>query len=200
MSPAAQSFLGHLGAVSLLAMTAPVIVRLPVRMAPVSRLTFTAIMMHLGTTWAMQSWLPDATYVHGAALFWFGFNCVLYVFSALYKSISLRILTDLGNAPDQCLTISQLVSRRVTPSFSARVKLLVETGLAQEVRGDAFAPLQKGLKYARCIAMIRTAFRVDRGGLYLGRELVSTTCRSSAAPAVLSCSDRDAAPVAASGE
>ena len=57
--------------------------------------------------------------------------CWLFAFSAVYKSVSLRILTQLARTPGHSLPLGAITVEYVRPEFEARVALLVRVGWAE---------------------------------------------------------------------
>jgi hypothetical protein len=165
MSPALQSFLGALAGLIVFAGAALVALRLPARLSPVARQALLALLIHVATS-ALMAWrFPEATYWHGAALYWFGFNCFLYAFSAVYKSVSLRMLSKLAQAPGKRLAMSDIVEEQISPCFTDRVALLVQTRLAEKKHGR-YSALPQGLKVASRIRLLQNIFGVKQSGLY----------------------------------
>jgi hypothetical protein len=165
MNPALQSFLAGLAGLTVFACAALIVLRLPARMAPVTRLALLALAVHAGVCLAMFWLMPDATYWHGAALYWFGFNCYLYAFGAVYKSVSLRLLGNLAKAPGHALSLKTIVDTLVAPLFADRMALLVDTGLAHTANG-ATTPTPQGTKTAERIGTAQAIMGVGQSGLY----------------------------------
>jgi hypothetical protein len=89
----------------------------------------------------------------------------LFAFSAVYKSVSLRILTQLDRAPGRALHFESIVDEFIRPEFAARIGVLVTMGCAEQT-GDGFATTGKGNATARRIALIQRAWGIDQSGMY----------------------------------
>jgi hypothetical protein len=165
MSPALASYAGASAGLIVFAGTTLVVLRLPGRLSPVGRQALLALLIHVATTALLNRLVPETTYWHGAALYWFGFNCFLYGFSAVYKSVSLRMLSKLAQAPNQCLAMSDIVDGQISSCFTDRVALLVNSGLAQNQDGK-YTPLPQGLKVAGRIGLLQSIYGVVQSGLY----------------------------------
>jgi hypothetical protein len=178
MNPALTSFTAGLAGLIVFAGAALVVLRLPGRLSPVGRQALLAMCIHVATV-ALMWWLvPTATYWHGAALYWFGFNCFLYAFSAVYKSVSLRMLSRIAAAPGNRLAVSDIVDRQISPCFTDRVALLVNSGLAQTQAGK-YTALPQGLKVAGRIGLLQSIFGVEHSGLYTAAPKETAPCAVS---------------------
>lgn len=165
MSPEFASFAVGLFGLVVFFLLNLLVLRLPGPIAPVNRQTLLALLVHVVTMAVAISLIPNMTYWHGAALYWMGFNCNLYAFSAVYKSISLRTLDKLAHAPDQSLVLKRLAEDHVRPSFADRATLLVRSGLAQE-QEELFAITAKGQQLADRISLVQRLFGIQTCGLY----------------------------------
>jgi hypothetical protein len=169
MSPSSASFLaGGLGllAFALLGLLA---LRLPGRLTPVPRLALLALAVHGLTVLLSALLLPGATYWHGAALYWFGFTCYLFGFCAVYKSVSLGILSQLARSPDECLPLDAISKTHIQPCFTGRADLLVESGLARQDQGR-YCVTARGRRLAARFGRVQRFFGVRRSGLYTPSE------------------------------
>ena len=120
--------------------------------------------------------VAGAVFVAGPFAYWpaaavggFLAVCWLFAFSAVYKSVSLRILTHLDRTPGNALSLDAVTEDYVRPEFEARVAVLVKMGCAGELP-DGYAATAKGNDTARRIGAIRRACGVDGGGMYGGDE------------------------------
>jgi hypothetical protein len=175
MTPTQASFAaGTLGLLGF-ALLNSVVLRLPGRLAPVSRQALLALMVH-GLSFALTAWLvPGVTYWHGAALYWCGFNCYLFAFCAVYKSVSLRVLTELARTQEQCLGLDAIARTYIQPCFTQRTALLVASGLAEEQEGK-FSITARGRQLAARFAGVQRLFGIQRTTLYtLSRRLPAQT-------------------------
>ena len=109
-------------------------------------------------------------YWPAAAVSGFGAVCWLFAFSAVYKSVSLRILTQLARAPGHAMPLETITEEYVRPEFESRVALLVKMGCA-EATDEGYAATATGNDTARRIETIRRACGVSGSGLYDGNAL-----------------------------
>lgn len=159
------SLLVGLGCFALNAGVSLVWLRLPGRSAPVARLAASALGTHaIGVAIAGAACGPFA-YWPAAAVSGFLAAAWLFAFSAVYKSVSLRILTHLDRAPGRALPMAALTEQYVRPEFDARAAVLVKMGLVAAV-GGAWALTAKGNDTARWIEAVRRACGVLGDGLY----------------------------------
>lgn len=100
-----------------------------------------------------------------AAVSGFGAVCWLFAFSAVYKSVSLRILSQLSRTPGHLLPFEVIASDYVRPEFEARVAVLVKMGCAEDV-ADGYAATAAGNATARRIAGVQRACGIEASGLY----------------------------------
>jgi hypothetical protein len=103
---------------------------------------------------------PAASIFYGGVIAW------LYVFSAVYKSISLGILQALHATPDQRMTIDDIASEFALPRFAERVDLLVKGGLVTQTE-SGYAITPQGLKAVQRLQQIQRIFAVSGKGFYL---------------------------------
>jgi hypothetical protein len=141
--------------------------RLPGRTSPVARHAASALGTHvLGV--GLAAWLVGPfAYWPAAAVSGFGAVCWLFAFSAVYKSVSLRLLVQLARSPGNALPVPTVTAEYVRPEFEARAALLVRMGYAA-VTADGFAVTGAGNAAARRLGMIRRACGIAHGGLYGG--------------------------------
>jgi hypothetical protein len=152
---------------ALHAITTLVWLRLPGRTPPVVRHAVSALSTHvLGVALAAQVAGPFA-YWPAAAVSGFLAVCWLFAFSAVYKSVSLRILTQLDRAPGHAMPLEAIMEEHVRPEFEARVALLVKMGHATAT-DEGYAATASGNDTARRIEVVRRACGVSGSGLYGG--------------------------------
>jgi len=139
--------------------------RLPGRRSPVARHAISAFGTHF-VGMALGGWLMGAfSYWPVAAVSGFLATGWLFAFSAVYKSVSLRILAQLQRAPGHVLEFESIAKEYVHPEFMARIMLLVKMGFAEETHGG-YALTVKGSRIARRIALIQRAWGIEVSGLY----------------------------------
>lgn len=139
--------------------------RLAPKAAPVAVYFGTGMAVHLGATAIAAASLPAFSYWHAAALYWFGFMAYLFVFGAIYKSISLKILRALWQAPGHALAVAEITGGVVLPSFTDRVQVLLDGGLI-EATPEGYRITAQGQKIAGRIAAVHRFFGIDRCGFY----------------------------------
>ncbi len=104
-----------------------------------------------------------------AASFGFGFMVYLFGFSALYKSLSLRILVDvLAHDPDWA-QLEGVYQRVIERSFRERIEILERGGLVAR-QGALYAATARGLALAGRIGRLRTVLGVVGGGIYFAKR------------------------------
>ena len=89
-----------------------------------------------------------------------------FVFSAVYKSISLRMLVLLASSPGRQAPKVLLVDRVVRPAVSERMDLLVEMGMATQAPGGTYSPTLKGRRTIARLQKVQRLFGISRSGLY----------------------------------
>jgi hypothetical protein len=165
MTPALLSFAYGVGSFAVYAVVALIILRLPGNVPPVARLSGLALLIHAVATAAGVFAFEALPYWYGASLYGFCFIFYLFGFSAVYKSVSLRILTELARQPDWGISLREVADAHVRPSFAGRAALLVAAGYAEEV-GGRFRLTEYGRKMAGRLAVVQRVFGVARSGLY----------------------------------
>jgi hypothetical protein len=99
-----------------------------------------------------------------SAIFWFPTMVFLMAFGALYKSVSLRILVDLLDAPGNAELCSTILQRYIAAeSFQARLALMLENKWT--IRSSAgYALTKTGRRLARLVAVLQRMFAIQRSG------------------------------------
>lgn len=167
MNPALQSFLWGGGCFLAFAGLCLPVLRLPGRLAPVTRQAGLSLLVHvLGVAWAVH-YGPILPYFHGAALYWFLVAAWSFVFSAVYKSVSLGVLCELARLPQGELPLEEITRRHVAPRFAERIDLLVAGGLVRR-EGEGYLITDQGRRAARRLEGLRRLFGVAGSGLYGG--------------------------------
>ena len=139
--------------------------RLPTGPSPVVRHALSSLGTHvLGVTLAVYLTGPFA-YWPAAAVSGFLAVAWLFAFSAVYKSVSLRILAELDRTPGHALSLDAITVSYVRPEFENRVKVLLTMGCAEEVAG-AYGPTPKGEEAARRVEAVRRACGIVGDGMY----------------------------------
>lgn len=88
----------------------------------------------------------------------------LFVFGAIYKSLTLRMLCA-SQSLNGSMTIEQLENIVTLPTFTTRISLLQEMGKVA-VENERYSLTQKGKKTAHFFNVIRRIFRVDTKAIY----------------------------------
>lgn len=158
------------GAIAFLVFFSAALLLLRVRgnAAPVPRLALLGLLVHGAAV--ISAWLayPGLPYWHGAALYWFLFNSFLFAFSAVYKSVSLRILWELQRAGRDGIPMNEITERHVAPLFRERIDILVQGGMASST-GNRYEITPKGRTWANRFALVQKICGIERGGLYGGQ-------------------------------
>jgi hypothetical protein len=141
--------------------------RLPGRLSPVARHAASAFVTHvLGVVAAVYDGVAFA-YWPAAAVSGFGAVCWLFAFSAVYKSVSLRILAELEQSPGRAMPLETITEDYVRPEFESRVAVLVRMDCVEELEG-CYMTTPKGTHTARRIATVHRVFGIVASGLYGG--------------------------------
>lgn len=168
MTPAALSLVIGLAAFIGHALIVPLLLRATPRAAPVKIHVGSAVSLHLlqilVTMFVGQAGSP-LPYWHGAAVFGAGAIGYLFLFSAVYKSISLRMLAVLMRDKGQATRLDALTDAVTLPEFEQRVRILLESRLAM-ASGGTYAITDAGRTMAARLIRLQRAFGVRRSGLY----------------------------------
>ena len=146
-----------------------VLLRLPGRVSPVGRHALSAVATHAAGITAGGLFLGPLPYWPVAAVSGFAAVVWLFAFSAVYKSVSLRILAQLAREPGGALPLDTVTADYVLPEFEARVSVLVAMGCAV-ASGTGYALTAKGAATARRVRAVQRLYGIDRSGLYGGAE------------------------------
>ncbi len=161
-----NALLVGLGCFALHAVVTVVWLRLPGRTSLVGRHAISALTTHiLGITLAALLLHEPFAYWPAAAVSGFGAVCWLFAFCAVYKSVSLRILTELARRPENSLPFETITREYVGPEFDARVSLLVETGCAEETEAG-YAATRTGATATRRLESVQRVWGIGQSGLY----------------------------------
>jgi len=133
--------------------------------SPVVRHAVSALGTHVVGVIVAASLLAELAYWPVAAVSGFGAVCFLFAFSAVYKSVSLRILTQLDRTPGHAIPFAVVARDYVQPEFEARVAVLVKMNCAAGVDGG-YVATEAGNATARRIGVIQRACGIESSGLY----------------------------------
>jgi hypothetical protein len=90
--------------------------------------------------------------------------CLLMVFGALYKSVSLRMLGDLSKVAGHAMPEQELLARYIEEdSFGRRVAILLEQGHAERT-AEGLRLSDKGRRIAAAIHLLQRAFAIRASG------------------------------------
>ena len=164
-----SSFFYGLAGVALFIATSPALQLLGRRampaLSPVVILAFAAVMAHAVSSLLGAMLIHPFLYWNAAAIFCFGVMSYIYLFGAVYKSISLRILLDLTRRPARTIEFSDISDRQIPEIFNERGVILIEGGLV-DADGETFVPTPAGQRLAARIARVRRLFAIGDTGLY----------------------------------
>jgi len=102
---------------------------------------------------------------HAGAFFAFGAMAFLFAFSAVYKSISLRMLVLLERSPGRELEFRELHERVVMRAFRERAELLRNAGVVEFVDGRLDVT-ELGQRILRRLRILRGLFGARESGIY----------------------------------
>jgi hypothetical protein len=139
--------------------------RRPGRPSPVARHAVSALGTHLFGVF-LAAWLaPPFSYWSAAAVSGFGAIVWLFVFSAVYKSVSLRILRELARSQGRTLALAAITDQYVLPEFESRVAVLLQMRCVRAT-ANGYEVTRKGTDIASRIAVFQWLFGITASGLY----------------------------------
>lgn len=121
--------------------------------------------VHLLSTAFFFVYWPDFRYWHSLGLFAVGWFLFFTFSTAIYVSISARILRRLFESPGQTMSTEEIFNKCIRPPFELRAHFLVKNGLA-EIKDGKFIITTQGRRSAKRISAMRRLFDMDMGGLY----------------------------------
>jgi hypothetical protein len=121
--------------------------------------------VHLLCTAFFFVYWPDFRYWHSLGVFAVGWFLFFTFSTAIYVSISARILRQLFASRNQTMSVEEIFNSCIRPPFEMRAKFLVKNGLA-EMKDGKFLITKKGHENAERISNLRRFFDMDTGGLY----------------------------------
>jgi len=135
------------------------------RPAPVLRHIISAIICH--TIAVLAFCINDLHFAYWSAFAVFGFLAIawLFAFSAVYKSVSLRILTQLHTAGEVGLSFATITDDYVEPEFANRIAVLLRMGLVVE-HAEGYSISVSGKRFARRWRWVQRICGIARSGLY----------------------------------
>ena len=142
-----------------------VLLRLPGEGSPVKRHALAGFLSHLAGVLVATSLDSPVPYWPLAAVSAFGVVLWLFLFCAVYKSVSLRVLTTLRRAPADRLPFSEITQQHVRKEFEDRVEVLTSLGWAhRDTLGYVATP--KGRAAASRITWLQRFWGIGHSGLY----------------------------------
>ncbi|WP_291842056.1 hypothetical protein [Bradyrhizobium sp.] len=133
--------------------------------SPVAILAIAAILSHLASVALGIIYVPQFQYWSAASIFSFGVMSYVFVFGAVYKSVSLEVLLAVAGHPDRAVPLPYIVGHQVPEIFRGRIQILIESGLVEQI-GSTFAATAAGERLAARIARLRRMFAIGDSGLY----------------------------------
>lgn len=142
-----------------------VVLRLPGKLSPVARHAASAAVTHVGGVAVAAAVVGPFAYWPAAAVGGFAAVAWLFAFSAVYKSVSLRVLTELARAPGGAIPFAAITDDYVKAEFTARTRVVVALGWVRE-GPDGFELTPDGAAAARRVAAVQRLCGIGRSGLY----------------------------------
>jgi hypothetical protein len=139
--------------------------RRPGRSSPVVRHAASALVTHGLVVFLAAWWVGPFGYWPAAAVSGFGTVVWLFAYSAVYKSVSLRILGEINRSPGHSLPIATITEQYVRPEFESRIAVLVRMGCARK-SDRGYEVTRKGTDVASRIAVVQWVFGIVTSGLY----------------------------------
>lgn len=148
----------------LYAGTVYVLVRAAPRRSPASIALAAACLFAVGSLPASALTPADGNYWRILAVFVFWTLCYLMAFGATYKSLSLRILWDLYQAPSRRLAMDAVFSRYIeNESLEARLQAIVSQGFATASEGG-FSLTPRGYRIAVAAQYLQRLYCIENSG------------------------------------
>ena len=148
--------------------------RCPGSSSPVARHAASALVTHGLVVFLAAWWVGPFEYWPAAAVNGFGAVVWLFAYSAVYKSVSLRILGEINRSPGHALPLATITEQYVRPEFESRVVVLVRMGCARET-ARGYEVTRKGTDVASWIAVVQWLFGIGTSGLYAPTGINSPT-------------------------
>ena len=89
-----------------------------------------------------------------------------FIFSAVYKSVSLQMLGILTAQADGCADKSLLIEAVARPAVEERMELLVAMGLVTKAVDQTYLPTSEGRQTIARLQKVQQLFGIKRSGLY----------------------------------
>jgi hypothetical protein len=137
----------------------------PGGIAPVTRHIISALSTHAAATVFGVVFVGNVDCWVITAVSGFGAVSWLFIYSAVYKSVSLRILTKLTKQIRGRMLFDMITATEVRPEFEARADLLVRMGYVVQ-HSSHYELTNRGSNVARWIRLIQRAYGIKSSGLY----------------------------------
>jgi len=136
-----------------------------------SRQRFALVLMIMGavvvfglvTVWALTRGM--SAYWHFAAFFCCGVAITVFLYGAVLKSLSMRMLAALADAHGGTATTGQLANRIIRAAFAERIQLLEDARLIERVDGG-YLLTPAGVSTAARIRRMQRMLKVESSPLY----------------------------------
>lgn len=89
-----------------------------------------------------------------------------FLYGAVYKSVSLEILTHLAAQPNRKICKQHLIEAVARPCVEQRMELIVELGLATKSNQGQYQLTLSGLEKVKQLNKIQNIFGIHESGLY----------------------------------
>ena len=139
--------------------------RMRVSVSPMLIHFISAIFVHLSLLVPYALGYVDGSYWHMASFFWSGIMAYLFRFSAVYKSISLRLLSRLLRSSGGYMLTDSLYQDVILRSFNDRIKVLSALGYVVQSQ-ERFVVTSSGRLIAFRIESLRAIFSMRQTGIY----------------------------------
>lgn len=124
-----------------------------------------AVVWHALQIVMLTTWGAGAYYWQSAAIFAFGVMMYVFIFSAAYKSISLRAVVLLAESKDVSVTTTEIMDKLVVKSFHDRIDVLLNSGLVAR-DNVGYSITGRGWLVVNRIVGLRNFFGARSNGLY----------------------------------
>lgn len=135
------------------------------RLSPMLIHFSSAVFVHFIASAIVFSRVWESSYWHMAAFFWFGVMIYLFIYSAFYKSVSLRLLGVITMKPNGRMLKEQLYQEVIPKGFDGRIDILLSAGLVEGKEGN-FNITPAGMRIASNLERVRRVFSIENSGIY----------------------------------
>jgi hypothetical protein len=127
------------------------------------------ISIHVLSALLSSLFLQEYVYWYAVGIYSVGWFFFFVLSTAIYVSISARILRTITHQPGASLPLEEIYQRCIREPYRERAEILTESGLAQ--KGDiGYKITDAGRKTARRVQWMRRVFGMEGSGLYGGRK------------------------------